>query len=330
MDAAARDDGNARDSSGADGNALDGNAGDGSSFDGSTLDGNALDSGAPDRSARDRNAHDGSSFDGSTLDSSAPDRSTLDGNLDASVRRFARNGALIAGGAAAILLQVADPVVGSAVARHSDFAHRPLDRLNNTLTFVYAVVLGTPAEAQRVAGYVDRAHEGIPGARDASHQLWVAATLYATAVQVHTRLYGAPDAVLARDILARYAPLATSLQVPIADWPGSVDAFDDYYRHASSRLEVSDEARGVAHDLFAPVVAPLWLRAALPFAALLTASLLDPDLRRDFGLSWTAGRARRANLAWGILRVVARVSPRRLREWPSRHYLARLRSPRLA
>jgi uncharacterized protein (DUF2236 family) len=241
------------------------------------------------------------------------------------VERFARNGVIIAGGACAILLQVADPVVGSAVARHSDFAHRPLDRLHNTLTFVYAVILGTPEEAVRVAGYVDRAHKGIPGARDARHQLWVAATLYATAVQVHERLYDPLDAAFAERLLAAYAPLATLLQVPASDWPSSVAAFDTYYADATAQLVVGDEARGVARDLFAPVTIPWWGRASLPLVRLLTSSLLTPQLRDAFRLP---RRPRRSALAWGVLRVIARLAPRRVREWPSRFYLRRLRTPR--
>jgi len=241
------------------------------------------------------------------------------------VDRFASNGALIAGGACAILLQVADPVVGAAVAQHSDFAHRPLDRLHNTLTFVYAVVLGTPAEAATVAGFVDRAHRGIPGATSVDHQLWVAATLYATAVQVHERLYGPLDPELAERALARYAPLATTLQVPAADWPDSVASFDSYWADATARLVVTPEARGVAHDLFRPVTIPWWGRIALPFVSALTATLLSPSLRDAFGLP---DHPRRSAAAWNVARVVARLAPRRLREWPSRHYLRRLRAPR--
>lgn len=242
------------------------------------------------------------------------------------VETFARNGVLIAGGACAILLQVADPVVGGAVARHSDFAHRPLDRLRNTLTFVYAVVLGTPEEAARVAGHVDRAHAGIEGARDARHQLWVAATLYDTAIRTHERLYGPLDPALAERVLAAYAPLATSLQVPLELWPSDRDAFAQFWRTEIAGLHVTDEARQVAHDLFHPAVAPLWLRAALPLASLVTAALLPPDVRAAFGLPWDVARARRADVAFRFIRVVSRLAPRRLREWPARHYLGRLRS----
>ncbi|MGV8884761.1 MAG: oxygenase MpaB family protein [Microbacteriaceae bacterium] len=250
---------------------------------------------------------------------------TADAYGDAEVEKFARNGALISGGALAILLQVADPVVGGAVARHSDFANRPLDRLRNTLTFVYAAVLGTSAEGARVASYVERAHRDIPGANDAQRQLWVAATLYGSAITVHEKLYGAIDADLADRILAAYAPLATSLRVPEMLWPLSRSQFDLWFADATAQLLVTDDARGVARDLFHPRVAPPWLRASLPLAELLTASLLSPELRDAFGLPWSRARDRRARAAWATVRVAARLSPQHLREWPSRHYLRQLR-----
>jgi len=238
------------------------------------------------------------------------------------VERFARNGALISGGAAAILLQVADPIVGAGVAEHSDFTHRPLDRLRNTLTFVYAVILGTPEEGARVAGYVNRAHTGITGAMDATHQLWVAATLYDTAIRVHERLYGPVEDEFAELILAAYSPLATSLQVPAEVWPTTRAAFDEYFASYSATLVVTAEARQIAHDLFHPVTIPLWGRAALPFVSVLTSTLLGSELRDAFGLP---NHPRRSAAAWGIARFVARIAPRRLREWPSRYYLAGLR-----
>ncbi|HWR85066.1 MAG TPA: oxygenase MpaB family protein, partial [Rhodoglobus sp.] len=46
---------------------------------------------------------------------------------------------LLAGGGAAILQQLANPVVAAGVAGHSDFAERPLDRLHGTLTYLYVI-----------------------------------------------------------------------------------------------------------------------------------------------------------------------------------------------
>ena len=246
--------------------------------------------------------------------------------LPAAVERFATEGVLIAGGARAILLQIADPVVGAGVARHSDFANRPLDRLRNTLTFSYAVVLGTPEEARLVAGHVDRAHAGIPGATDPAHQLWVAATLYDTAVRVHDLVFGPLDEQTADNVLDAYSALGTALQVPRVDWPVDRAAFGGYWSANMAALEVGDDARRVAHDLFHPTTAPWWLRAALPLANLLTASLLDPPLREAYGMPWSVARARRARAAWRVIRAVVRVLPPRLRRWPARHTLARLRA----
>ena len=242
------------------------------------------------------------------------------------VDRLSREGTLLLGGGRAILLQVADPVVGAAVAAHSNFANRPVDRLHNTLTFVYGVMLGTSAEAALVAKVTARAHARIPGANDPDRQLWVAATLYDTAVRVYERLHGPLAPRDAEAVLASYARLGTSLEVPAAAWPSSTAQFADYWSRSVSALDVGPQARQVAHDLFHPTTAPLWLRAVLPLARLLTASLLDPDLRDAYGMRWSRGHERRASAAWAAIRALARVLPQRALTAPSRRYLARVRA----
>lgn len=240
------------------------------------------------------------------------------------VNDLSRDATLVLGGGSAILLQVADPVVAAAVARYSNFAHRPLSRLDNTLTFVYATVLGTPAQRELVARYTRRAHAGIPQANDPEHQLWVAATLYRTAVQVYERVRAplAPD--VAQEVLTRYAVLGTALEVPLSLWPATTADFDAYWADAVAGLDVGDDARQVAHDLFHPVTVPWWARLALPVVALLTADLLGAELRDAFRMPWGRGRARRAAAAWGVVRVLVRILPARVRSAPSRRYLRRL------
>ena len=70
---------------------------------------------------------------------------------------------LLAGGARAILLQIADPAVGLGVARHSDFGADPMRRLRNTLTYIYAIVYGTADDTARVTTMVDAAHRSVHG-----------------------------------------------------------------------------------------------------------------------------------------------------------------------
>lgn len=233
---------------------------------------------------------------------------------------------LIAGGARAILLQVADPIVAAGVARHSDFAHRPVERLRNTLTFAYAVVLGTAEDAARVAGFVNRAHVPVNRAEDASLQLWVAATLYDTAVRVHDRVFGPAPDELADAVYRSYARLGTSLQLPASLWPVDRAAFAAYWDARIDELSVSDDARQIAHDLFAPVTAPAWLRAGLPLGRRLTLDLLPASIRAAYGLDWSPRDERRAERAWGVIWFLAHITPHRLRSWPYRHYLRRLRA----
>jgi uncharacterized protein (DUF2236 family) len=242
------------------------------------------------------------------------------------LERYASDGVLIAGGARAILLQVADPTIAAGVARHSDFAHRPVERLRNTLTFAYAVVLGTPEDAAAVSAHVGRAHEPVARASDPGLQLWVAATLYDTAVRVHDRVFGPAPDELADEIYRAYAALGTSLEMPAAFWPANRANFAAYVDARVGSLEVTNEARQIARDLFAPVTAPAWLRAGLPLGRLLTLDLLPPSIREAYGFVWRPRDARRARRAWSLLRFLVLVTPHRLRSWPSRHYLQRLRA----
>ncbi len=229
---------------------------------------------------------------------------------------------LLAGGARAILLQVANPDVGHSVAEHSDFANRPLDRLRGTLTYLYVTVYGTPEEASAVARRVGAAHRPVPGATDARLQLWVAATIYETAMQVRSLVYGHLDEADAESLLADYSVIATALGVPPELWPSSVSAFAEYWSNALTDLQVDAAAERIAHDLLHPRRVPLRLKAALPIARFVTAGLLDEPLRTAYRLPFDERRfARLVRVA----RAVYPLLPRRVRHAPMRHYLREFR-----
>lgn len=233
--------------------------------------------------------------------------------------RYARDAGIVAGGAAAILLQVADPVVARGVAERSAFRDDPMRRLRHTLTFVYGVLAGDERQRARVAGLTDRAHDGVPGARDADRQLWVAATLYEVGRSVQERLRGPLPPELDAEVLAASADLATVLQVPPDRWPADRAAFDAYWGDAVAALEVGDDARAIARELLHPRRVPWWARGAMPLVRAITPTLLPASVAVAYGLS--PGRAR---IAWGALRLLVRVTPYRLRSLPARRLLAAL------
>jgi len=235
-----------------------------------------------------------------------------------SFEEYAADGVLILGGAAAILLQVGDPIIARGVAEHSDFARRPMDRLRATLRYVYAVGLGSEQLSRLAAAAVNRAHVGVAGARSADRQLWVAATLHQVGVTVQEELGGPLPAWLADEIYAANARLGTALQLPAGVWPVDRAAFSDYWADAVTALEIGDDARGIARDLLRNHAIPWWTRPAMPLVRTLTSGLLPPSVREAYGLAW---HPRRYRAAIAVVRVLRRVTPRRLRELPSRRLL---------
>ena len=238
-----------------------------------------------------------------------------------SFEEYAADGVLVLGGAAAILLQLADPVVARGVAEHSSFATDPMRRLRNTLSYVYAVGLGSEEQSRLVAGFVDARHRDIPGATDATHQLWVAATLHEVGRSVHEQVHGPLPTHVADQVYAAGARLGTMLQLPEGAWPTTRAEFATYWTDAVAGLEVTDDARGVAHELLSTRAIPWWSRPAMPLVRELTSGLLPRSVRDAYELPH---HPRRYRLAIGVVRVLVRVTPRRLRELPSRRLLERL------
>lgn len=243
---------------------------------------------------------------------------------------------LIAAGGRSILLQLAHPAIGHAVARHSDFARRPLDRLNGTLSYVYAIACGTAEEAAHATALVNHAHIPVnsPAIANAPAytafspelQLWVAATLYDSAITMHELVYGALDPLVADRIYQEYARLGTALQVPPELWPADRAAFARYWAKALTELTTDATTRALAHELLHSRVLPLGLRLALPLGRLVTAGLLPPTVRTLFRLPWGPRRQRRFNGVVHSLRLLYPRLPARLRHWPRDHYLRALRA----
>jgi uncharacterized protein (DUF2236 family) len=230
---------------------------------------------------------------------------------------YLAEGSLVLGGGAALLLQLAHPAVGHAVAGYSGFARDPMRRLRHTLGYVYAVGLGAPEVAASAAAAVDRAHAGIPGATDAEPQLWVAATLYGVGMQVHDALHPPLADAVADEVYAVSGRFGTSLQVPAELWPATRADFAAYWERMLPTLAVGDEARAMAAAILRPVrgTVPWWVRAALPTGRLVTATLLPDRIRDAYDFPRRPGRER---AALALVRALVRLTPRRIRQLPAR------------
>ncbi|MFF1634428.1 oxygenase MpaB family protein [Leifsonia sp. NPDC058248] len=241
----------------------------------------------------------------------------------------------LAGGGRALLLQIAHPAVGRGVVEHSDFADRMMDRLHATMTYVYASVFASPDELAYVRRSVNRAHAPVHAAAhgdepaynafDPHLQLWVAATLYDSMVTLYERLFGRLPPDEAERLYRDFAVVGSGLQVPAELWPADRRAFAEYWETTLATLRPTPATREVARQLLYPRGVPWWLRMLLPQARLVTAGLLPPRLRAEFGLAWN-DRAQRRFDAW--MRWTSRIYPlvpAGLRHRPKELYLRRLR-----
>lgn len=258
------------------------------------------------------------------------DARQLDGLEDPQqMRRVVREAILLAGGAVAILLQVAEPAVGKGVDSHSNFDYRPMDRLRTTMTYVYCMVFGTRAEKEAVTNMVHRAHASIKGegysADDPELQLWVAATLYAVGTDIHQRIFGTLPEKTSDEIYREYAVLAYSLRVKPGMWPPSRRAFWEYWDAKVATLEVTDHARNVAKDLLFNKKLPLYLRIGMPLVRLGTIEMLPPHVREGYRFKSTKARRGMFGLSLGFTKATYPCLPKAIRTYPMRYYMKDMR-----
>jgi uncharacterized protein (DUF2236 family) len=97
--------------------------------------------------------------------------------------------------------------------------------------------------------------------------------------------------------------VAALLGCPLEGQPPDLAAFRAYVRDMVGSLEVSDQARALAHDVLHPK-APVVLSPALELGRQLTAGLLPRPLREGYRLRWDAPRKAALLAAGASARVV--------------------------
>lgn len=233
------------------------------------------------------------------------------------------------GAGAAVLLQMAHPAVGAGVAEHSATLQRPLDRLRNTMAYIYALTLGSEDDRRAIVRLVNRAHGPVRSERydafDPGLQLWVAATLYRGGVELAELFHGPLPAPVADALYREAAIYGTALQMPASLWPADREAFEAYWDRTLATLRVAPPVRAYVDALLGGGAVPWWLRGLMPLQRFFTRALLPATVRDAFGLSWSDADDRRwqrfrrwaPRLYWAF--------PRLLRHLPARIMLADLR-----
>lgn len=247
-------------------------------------------------------------------------------------RRVDRELFVLLGGTAALLMQVAHPLVAAGVEQHSDFARHPIRRLRRTLDTTLAVVFAEPAEARAAVRRIDRRHGSVRGsavdghgydARDPELLLWVQTTLILTSL----RLYEAVDGRLSdRDREAYWAearPVAEILGIPWELQPASLAELERYERRMLRSAVIPDAtSRRVARQVRRPA---RWIPGAVLWPNDALAAALVPDaLRSALGLHYRRRERIFFVLVIATVRILRSVLPVRLTVVPqARRFEAR-------
>lgn len=250
----------------------------------------------------------------------------------AAPRRLAdvsREAYVFLGAGAAVPLQLAHPAVGLGVAEHSTTPRRPLDRLRTTMTYIYAVTLGSDEERRLIARLVSRAHGPVRSARydafDPRLQLWVAATLYQGGAALGEIFHGKLAPERAEALYREAAAYGTTLQMPPGLWPADLAAFQRYWDAALADLRIEPAVQAYVRGLLAGGAIPGWLRWLMPLQRFVTRALLPPAVRTAYGLDWTG----RDQVRWDrFVRIAPRLyawTPAWLRHLPARWLLRDMR-----
>lgn len=240
---------------------------------------------------------------------------------------------------ATLMLQVAHPVVGAGVAEHSGFLEDRWGRLVRTVESANAF-LGFHGEerGRGEAARLREIHKDIKGVDSSGRRyhalnheayLWVHATLYHGIVETQ-RLFARP---LTRDeergLFEEWRELALALGVPAHHVPETPEAFGVYFdTMVAERLEFNGTVRLIIELDRRPLPPPpgwrlpraAWLVIAVPLAVLMSRGshgALPPALRERFELPWSPARALRFEAFGGVMRLLDRGLPPRLRISPA-------------
>jgi uncharacterized protein (DUF2236 family) len=227
---------------------------------------------------------------------------------DSMIWRVSREPLLLLGGGRALLMQVAHPLVAAGVAEHSDYRESPWRRLERTMSAVWSIVYGTKAEADRAAERVRNVHSRVHGrladgagpypsgtsysAADPDLLMWVHGTLVDTALLVYEGWVRPLGDHERERYYGDMKVLAGAFGTPQSVIPPTFADFRAYMREhlEGDGLAVTSAALDVKRSILdepplPPPLRPLWTPVGL-----VTAGLLPPVLREQYGVAWDRAR----------------------------------------
>jgi uncharacterized protein (DUF2236 family) len=247
--------------------------------------------------------------------------------------KIASEAAITLGGARAVLLQIAHPLVAAGVFEHSSYMTDPFGRAEHTFVLGQMLTFGSSSTAHDAARTINRLHTHVHGnlpdlagafhigtpyrARDPKLLLWVHATLIDTILSVYPLLIGPLCLQEQEQYYQESKTLAHLLGLSPQDMPETVQDLRQYVDDMvhSNRLAATPQARQLARQVLFPQT-PALVRPLLHLNAYITSALLPQPIREIYGIEWSISQQRSFEISMRGLRTVIPRLPLSLRVLP--------------
>jgi len=232
---------------------------------------------------------------------------------------------VLVGWGRAILLQLAHPAIAAGLRDHSSFragVRSRVRRMRSTVGAMLSITFGDTEEMIAAAARINTIHDRVRGtdysAHDPELERWVHATLLDSVPCVYERLVGPLSSAQRDQYCLEAALMEPLLGIPAGSLPRDRSELDTYIRNVSTSgiLDVTDTSRALARAVLYP---PGWCVAWPVFRALqlLTIGSLPPAIRAAYGFAWRERDARALARWTRVLRILIRVLPPAVRQWPA-------------
>lgn len=260
-----------------------------------------------------------------------------------------REWVVLLGGARAVLMQLAHPLVALGVSNHSSYMSDPFGRAERTFILGEKLTFGSTRTARKAARTINNLHKHVHGhlpsdagefargtsydARDPELLLWVHATLVDTLLLSYKVFVGPLTHAEEEEYYQESKEIAHLLGLLSAEMPHGIDDLKRYIYEMvhSERLAPTLQARELAmQTLFPP--APQALRPLMHLNLNITNALLPQPIREIYNLEWGKSQQLAFEALARSMRLVVPHMPMPLRELPITRRLMRgeIRGPAYA
>lgn len=238
--------------------------------------------------------------------------------------RVHREVTVLFGGARAVLMQAAHPLVIAGARATGFYERNPWKRLQRTLILTYALTFGTKAEAHAAADRINEIHARIRGvdevtglpydALDPELLLYVHACLVDSALLFEELTVGELDDAGRQRFHEEQMLAAEMVRVPRETIPKTVPELRAYLQdvYDSGTLRVTDSARTVAELFTHPPREAEW-RPILTGVSRLAFATLSPELRAMYGVRVGAPKRLAMRATFAAARALRPLLPPRYR-----------------